>query len=284
VIPSDDQFDIGNPSFSRTSSRYVVFDAQYTNGNSAVLTLDLYEGLLGVVGLSGNGLGYPVFNGDDTKVFFANEDLSTPSRRSVYVQQLSADRLGTVGNRALAISDAKLAVTYRRGTYPNVNTAPLVTMTNPAPNAVFSAPATVIVSASASDLDGSIARVEFYNGDRLLLTDTVSPYGVVWSSLPAGVYTVYARAYDNQGASATSSPLRFTVKPPGQTSVMNRVGAPGFEFSLSLPQAGLYRLEASTNLTDWVSLGSFYCTTNLGYLDSGATNFPRRFYRAVSTP
>jgi Zn-dependent metalloprotease len=284
VIPSDDQFDIGNPSFSRTSSRFVVFDAQYTDGNSTVLTLDLYDGALGVIGMSHNGLGYPAFNGDDTKVFFADEDLSTSSGRSVYVQQLSADKLGTSGGRAMAISDAKLAVIYRRGAYPNVNTAPSVTLTNPAPDSVFAAPATVTVSASATDIDGSVSRVEFYSGDKLLLTDVASPYGVIWSNLPAGVYTVYARVYDNQGASATSSPLRFTVKPIGQTSVMNRAGAPGFEFSLRLPQPGLHRLEASTNLMDWVSLGSFYCATNLGYLDSSATNFSRRFYRAVLTP
>lgn len=284
VIPTDDQFDIGNPCFSRTSSRFVVVDAQYTNGNSAILTLDLYDGALGVIGVSYNGLGYPVFNGDDTKVFFADEDLSTTSGRSVYVQQLSGDKLGTTGSRALAISDAELAVIYRRGTYPNVNTAPSVTLTSPAPNAVFDAPATVAISATAADIDGSVSRVEFYNGERLLLADTAAPYSVVWSNLPAGVYTVYARVYDNQGATATTSPLRFTVKPPGQTTVMNRAGAPGFEFSLRLPQPGLYRLEASTNLVDWISLGSFYSSTNLGYLDSSATNFPRRFYRAVLTP
>jgi hypothetical protein len=54
--------------------------------------------------------------------------------------------------------------------------------------------------------------------------------------------------------------------------------------SLRLPQAGLYRLEASTNLVNLVPLGSSYCSTNLAFLDSGASNYPRRFYRAVSTP
>lgn len=284
VIPTEDDFDIGNPSFSKTSSRYVVFDAQYTTGDSAVITLDLYEGALGVVGISQNGLSYPVFNGDDTKVFFGEEDLSTSSGRSVYVQQLTADKLNTSGSRALAISDAKLAVTYRRGTYPSINTAPGVTLTNPLPNATFTAPATVPLAATASDLNGTVARVEFYSGDKLLFTDTAAPYGVNWSSLSAGVYTVYARAHDNQGASSTTAPVRFTVNPPAQTGVLNRVGAPGFEFSLKVPQPGLYRLEASTNLVNWISLGSFYCNTNLSFLDSAATNHPRRFYRAISTP
>lgn len=284
VVPTVDEFNIGNPSFSKTSSRYVVFDAQYTTGDSAILTLDLYEGALGVIGLSENGVGYPVFNGDDTKVFFADEDLSTSSDRSVYVQNLGADKLTTSGNRALAISDAKLAVIYRRGNYPSINTAPGVTLTSPTANAAFIAPATVQVTANATDLNGTVTRVEFYSGGTLLFTDTTASYGMTWASLPAGVYTVYARAYDNQGASSTTAPVRFTVNPPAAAGVLNRAGAPGFELTLNVPQPGLYRLEASTNLMNWVSLGSFYCNTNLSFLDSSATNHPRRFYRAVSTP
>ena len=284
VVPTDDQFDIGNPAFSKTSSRFVAFDAQYTNGNSAVLTLDLYQGTVGVIGVSYAGMGYPVFNGDDSYLFYADQDLSTTSGRSVYQQALTADKMGTSGSRLMAMSDAKVLVAYRRGTYPSVNTAPSVTLTNPLPNSVFVAPATVTLGASASDLNGTVARVEFYSGGTLLATDTTSPYSYTWANLAAGVYTVYARAYDNQGASSTTQPVRFTVKPAVQPGVLSRPGAPGFEFSLRLSQAGLYRLEASTNLISWVPLGSFYCSTNLGFLDSGATNYPRRFYRAVSTP
>jgi hypothetical protein len=62
---------------------------------------------------------------------------------------------------------------------------------------------------------------------------------------------------------------------------MNKGETPGFEFSLRLQQAGRARLEASTNLVDWTSLGSFLVSTNLGYFDPAATNIPRRFYRAV---
>jgi hypothetical protein len=284
IIPTVDEFDIGNPSFSKTSSRFVVFDAQYTTGDSAILTLDLYAGTLGVIGASENGLGYPVFNGDDTKIFYVDEDIFTISGRSVYFQNLGADKLTTSGSRGLAISDAKLAVIYRRGTYPSMNTTPGVTLTNPLPNTAFTAPATVAVAATASDIDGTVARVEFYNGDKILFTDTTAPYGVNWANLPAGVYTVYARAYDNQGASSTTSPVRFAVNPPATTGILNRVGTPGFELTLKLPQPGLYRLEASSNLVNWVSLGSFYCNTNLSFLDPAATNHTRRFYRAVSTP
>ena len=163
VVPTVDEFDIGNPSFSKTSSRFVVFDAQYTTGDSIIVALDLYAGTLGVIGTSDNGLGYPVFNGDDTKVFYGDEDLSTSSDRSVYVQNLGADKLTTSGSRALAISDAKLALIYRRGTYPNINTAPGVTLTNPLPNATFTAPATVTVGATP-DTTGTVPATLWIGG------------------------------------------------------------------------------------------------------------------------
>jgi len=284
IVPPDDDFQIGNPAFSQTSSRYIVFDAYYTNGNSAVVTLDLFQGSLGLVGVSYNGYGYPCFNGDDAFVIYADEDLSTSSDRSLWRQNLSADKMAPSGSASLWMSDAKLGVIYRRGNYPSINTAPTVHLTNPASNAVFTAPANVTVAATAGDIDGTVNRVEFYNGSNLIFTDTSSPYGFSWTDLPAGIYRVWARAYDNQGASSTTSSLLFTVTPALHPGVLNRPGAPGFEFSLRIPQPGLYRLEASTNLVNWLPLGSFYCQTNLCYLDPLATNFPARFYRAVSTP
>ena len=284
IVPPDEHFNLGNPAFSRTSGRFVAFDAIDSTGNSTIVTLDLYQGTVGGVGLSYNGLGYPFFGGDGNSVFYADKDPSTTTGRSIIKQALSADRLSMVGSRVLAVTDAKLSVGYRRGKYPSVNTTPFVTLTNPMPNAVYTAPALVTIGALASDLNGTVSRVEFYSGGSLLATDTTPPYSFTWTNLAAGVYSVYARAYDDQEASSTTALVRFTVKSAAQPGVLNRPGAPGFELSLRLKQSGLYRLETSTNLVQWSSLGSFYCSTNLGFLDSGATNYQRRFYRALATP
>lgn len=284
IIPPQDDFQVGNPAFSQTSGRYLVFDAQYTNGNTAIVTADLFQGTLGLVGVSMNGVGYPCFNGDDSFVVYADEDSWASSGRSLWRQNLSSDKMSPSGSASSWLSDAKLAVLYRRGNYPSVNTPPTIFFTGPAPNAVFTAPASVSVTATAGDMDGSISRVEFYNGSEMLFTDSISPYGFSWNGLSAGIYRLSARAYDNQGASTTTPTLTFSVKPAAQPGVFNRPAAPGFEFSVRVPQPGLYRLEASTNLLDWLSLGSFFCQTNLYHLDSMATNFPTRFYRAVPTP
>ena len=94
---------------------------------------------------------------------------------------------------------------------PAGNQLPAVSITSPANNASFTAPATVTVQATANDADGTISRVEFYRGTTLIGSDTTSPYSATWSSAPAGSYTLTARAFDNTGASLTSSPVSITV-------------------------------------------------------------------------
>ena len=91
------------------------------------------------------------------------------------------------------------------------NKPPSVSITSPVPNATFSAPANITIAASASDTDGTIARVDFYQGTTLLGTRTAAPYGVTWSNVPAGSYALTAVAIDNAGASKTSSAVNITV-------------------------------------------------------------------------
>jgi hypothetical protein len=86
-----------------------------------------------------------------------------------------------------------------------------VTLTAPTNGATFTAPATVTLSATASDSDGTISKVEFYNGTTLLNTDTTSSYSYSWVSVPAGTYTVKAIAYDNSGNSKSSATSTITV-------------------------------------------------------------------------
>jgi len=101
------------------------------------------------------------------------------------------------------------------------NQAPTVSLTSPAANATFNAPATVTVSANASDADGSISKVEFYRNGLLINEDTTSPYSYEMTSLPAGSYTVQARAYDSATPALTATAERsFTVTGTGAASIV----------------------------------------------------------------
>jgi hypothetical protein len=50
-----------------------------------------------------------------------------------------------------------------------------------------------------------VTEVEFFNDTVSLGIDTSAPYGVTWSNVQAGRYTIIARARDNNGAVASSS-------------------------------------------------------------------------------
>jgi len=90
------------------------------------------------------------------------------------------------------------------------NVFPSVSITAPSNNANFTPPANVNVTATASDSDGSITNVDFYNG-ATLLASTTSPYNYAWNNLPVGTYSIKAVATDNKGAFTISSPVTFTV-------------------------------------------------------------------------
>lgn len=69
----------------------------------------------------------------------------------------------------------------------------------------------VTLSASASDPDGSISKVEFYDGTTLLSTDNSQPYSFNWTPNTGGSKTVTAKAYDNTDASKSSEAVTINV-------------------------------------------------------------------------
>jgi GH18 family chitinase/chitodextrinase len=98
------------------------------------------------------------------------------------------------------------------------NSIPTVSITSPANNASFSAPASITINATATDSDGTISKVDFYNGSTLLGTDNTSPYSFTWSSVAAGTYSLIAKATDNLNGVGTSSTISITVTTTGTCS------------------------------------------------------------------
>ena len=105
------------------------------------------------------------------------------------------------------------------------NVAPAVSLTSPAAGATFTAPATVGIAANATDGDGTVAKVEFFNGSTKLGEDTIAPYAYSWTGVPVGSYTLTARATDNLGATTTSTARTITVN-SGNTPPTVSITAP----------------------------------------------------------
>lgn len=98
------------------------------------------------------------------------------------------------------------------------NVPPTVILTNPATVFTFAAPVNITLGASATDSDGTVSKVEFFQGATKLGEDTNSPYSIVWSNVPPGNYAVRAVATDNEGATNQTGAMAISVIAPG-TSV-----------------------------------------------------------------
>jgi regulation of enolase protein 1 (concanavalin A-like superfamily) len=95
------------------------------------------------------------------------------------------------------------------------NQAPTVTITSPAAQTRFVAPATITITADASDVDGGVTKVEFYANGAPLGSVSTPPYSFSWTNVAAGSYTLSAIATDNRGRTGSSAVIdRIFVDPP----------------------------------------------------------------------
>ncbi len=91
------------------------------------------------------------------------------------------------------------------------NQLPTVTITAPSNGTSFTQGDTVSITANASDSDGTISKVEFYQGTTKLGEDTTSPYTYNWANASVGTYSITAKATDDKNGSTTSSAVSVSV-------------------------------------------------------------------------
>jgi len=211
----------GTPLVSTNGSTTGIYVAGVTNGfeisapaDTNMRTLRVYTGLYGAQAkleaflsdFSGRAFTDTTLSnvfGNRFVVYTINYAAASPGQRLIVRQTIANVYDFTYGNVTLQ------AATLQSATPPG-NVAPAVSITNPVNNAVFTAPATFTLEASASDSNGSVTQVEFFNGAAPLGADTTSPYSAVVNELSAGTYTLSAIATDNEGAKSTNS-ITITV-------------------------------------------------------------------------
>lgn len=88
---------------------------------------------------------------------------------------------------------------------------PSVSLTTPSDGQQFNSGATISVSATASDADGTIQQVDFLDGGTILGSVTTPPYNYTWSGAAVGTHTLRAVATDNLGGAAASAPRTIQV-------------------------------------------------------------------------
>jgi beta-glucanase (GH16 family) len=126
--------------------------------------------------------------------------------------------LGTGG----AISDLEFDdIYFSGGGSPLIpgNVPPSVSITSPANGTFFAPGDNVTIKAQASDPDGTVVKVEFFEGTNLLGEDLTAPYTYTWNSIPEGTYVFRARATDSNDLTRMSSPVTVYAGTPELTSI-----------------------------------------------------------------
>ncbi len=282
IIPPIKGVDTGNPSFGRAGNRYLLFEATDVAASlSYVFVADLFAGEANSIRIVEDVYTYPCFTGDEGAVLYAAPDGSFfGSGVSLYRIPLTADRLAPSGDPVWWIEDAYMGIIYRRGTFVGTNGLPVVSLlprSTPAPPSVA-----LQLAAQASDPDGSVARVEFYDGSTFLgqtLTPTAGAYSFDWTPTTVGNHRLIARAVDNLGATADSLPLVVLVQATRPRLSITTLPANQIRITVSEGD-GTYDLQTSPDLRTWTRITSLNAnpaaTTDLPATAAGGT-----FYRLL---
>jgi hypothetical protein len=195
--------------------------------------------------------------------------------------------------RSLALFDQQFGnVTFQAATLIGTNSGPVdspptVSISTPTNGASFVAPANIPVAATASDSDGSVTNLEIFNGTTKLGQSSTNAYSLVWSNVASGTYSLTATATDSMGVKSTSVPVDIIVTGASSTlqlqyQLFTTNGALGLKIFPTVPQP--YSLEASSYLTNWLSIYTNSTGSNADFIEAPLTNRPVRFFRGKRWP
>jgi regulation of enolase protein 1 (concanavalin A-like superfamily) len=137
----------------------------------------------------------------------AGGSTTIPMSHTIYVG------LAAMSQNQSALTTATFSNVSVQATGSSTNQLPTVSITSPASGSTVTEPASITIQASANDADGGVNRVEFFEGSRLVGTDTTSPYSVTVANVAEGTYSLTAAAVDNDGGRRTSAAVSLTVNP-----------------------------------------------------------------------
>lgn len=92
-----------------------------------------------------------------------------------------------------------------------VNDAPSIVLTAPSDAQAFQLPTNIVLRATATDPDGHVSRIEFFDGSTKLGETGISPASLVWTNPAVGLHNLNAVATDDGGAQTRSAVVPIRV-------------------------------------------------------------------------
>jgi len=196
------------PAAATTGPVVVTVNGQASNGVAFTVTpiinmLSPNAGLAGTA-VTVSGTGFGATQGTSTISF--NGVTATPTSWSSTTIVASVPVGATTGNVVVTVEGVA-----SNGVAFAVTAPPLATITSPSDGSTYSVPAFITITASASDSDGTVSKVEFFVANTKIGEDSTAPYSFLWRNAPAGTHSLSVAATDNLGATTRSSAIAITV-------------------------------------------------------------------------
>lgn len=134
------------------------------------------------------------------------------------------------------------------------NQPPTVGWTTPTDGLQFTEGQVISLQVNATDADGSVAAVDFYDGATLLAHVTSAPWRFNWSSAALGPHALSAIAYDNLAASQSTPTVNVQVVADSGGAVVVSVLQDGLNGYAGTRDANLASNARNTNYGTTASL------------------------------
>jgi plastocyanin len=164
---------------------------------------------------------------------------------------------------------------------------PTISITNPPDGANLSAPASITLAATASDADGTVTNVQFFQGATSLGNMATSPYSVPVNNLAAADYTFSAVATDNAGLTATNAiTIHVVTALPIVLSAPQFLSSTDFRFDYTANPGLSYIIQRAPDLSSgiWTTLSTNVATGSPMLFDDTAVSGSPAFYRVGLLP
>jgi hypothetical protein len=125
--------------------------------------------------------------------------------------------LGPIPGGSAANAQASYALQAIR--LDEIDTRPLVQITNPTNNAQYVLPTNIVISALVFRFPSAVTNVQFFDGLVALGGTDAPPYSVDWAFPPPGLHQLSAVAWDDSGLSVTSAAVNIVVASNGPPSI-----------------------------------------------------------------
>lgn len=147
--------------------------------------------------------------------FFANGASLGQVNTAPYVWPFNVPATpGIIQFTAKAVDNAGNATTSSAITLnvsPAIGEPPTVSLISPSANSFLGVNSTVTISANATDADGTVTQVQFFQNGTSIATDTTAPFSTSWTPTTPGTYTLTAIATDSRGNSSLAAAVPVTV-------------------------------------------------------------------------